>query len=207
MKYRFDQPLEVRVLRSPHIIEEGMIHLFELNRVTFTVHPTEEALLLKPFSAIWKRDKTKNKEKALKELGFVWFYCDVRSHFLVMEDPEKTKAIIKDLELPIDWKVDKVMKTAIDCYSGFKTQLEEMYEGAMIVADTITHTCKNSRSYVDSADDKISATKNLNMLLKELPKSMEELKKAEKQFVKELEESSGKKKGAQTFNTFEDMNF
>ena len=36
-----------------------------------------------------------------------------------------------------------------------------MYEGAMIVADTITHTCKNSRSYVDSADDKITATKKL----------------------------------------------
>lgn len=181
--------------------------LFELDRINYVVHPTEEALLLKPFSDIWKRDKTKSKEVALKEFGFVWFYCDAKSQFLIIEEPIKTKELIKDLNLPTGWKADKIIKSAIEYYNSHKSELELLYEGALTVASVIRQSCMDSKTYLEAADDKIAAAQKLNSLLKELPTSMAKLKDAEKQFIKEAEENSGKKKGSQTYNTFEDMDF
>ena len=180
------------------------MNLFEFDKINFMVHPTEEALLLKVFSDIWKRDKSKDKSLALKELGFVWFYTNVKSPYLSMEDDVKTTEIIKDTDLPKDWKQDKVIKAAIDYCNSHKSKIEQMYEGALMVAETITEVCKNSRTYILSADDKIGAAQKLNGMLKELPTSMEKLKAAEKQHLREVEDTDGKKKGSQSFNTFED---
>ena len=180
------------------------MNLFEFDKVTFIVKPTEEALLLKPFSDIWKRDKTKNKSIALKEIGFVWFYCDVKSPFLILPVKERTLEIKKDLELPKEWKKDKIVDAAIEYYNSYKTQIERLFEGALTVANTITDICLNSKDYITSSDDKIAASQKLNSLLKELPTSMQKLKDAEKQYLKESDEKSGTKKGSQTFNTFEE---
>jgi hypothetical protein len=181
------------------------MNLFEFDKIKYMVHPTEEALLLKVFSDIWKRDKSKDKVIALRELGFVWFYCDVKSPHLTMEEPDKTKEIIKDLDLPKEWKKDKVIDAAINYYNSHKSKIEEMYEGALMVAQTITEVCKNSREYITTSEDKIAAAQKLNAMLKELPTSMEKLKAAEQQHLKEIDDKSGKKKGSQTYNTYEDM--
>lgn len=178
--------------------------LFEFDKTNFMVHPTEEALILKVFSDIWKRDKSKDKNLALKELGFVWFYTNVKSPYLTMEDVIKTSEIIKDLDLPKDWEQDKIIKAAIEYCNSHKSKVEQMYEGAITVAETITEVCKNSKTYILSADDKIGAAQKLNGMLKELPTSMEKLKAAEKQYLREIEDTDGKKKGSQSFNTFED---
>ena len=37
----------------------------------YKLHISEEAFVLKPFKELWNRDKTKNKDKALQELGYV----------------------------------------------------------------------------------------------------------------------------------------
>ena len=42
------------------------MRLFKYEGYKLTI--SEEAMLLKPFKAIWKRDRTQNKEKALMEL-------------------------------------------------------------------------------------------------------------------------------------------
>ena len=50
------------------------------------------AYLLEPFSKIWKRDKSKTKEKALKELAFVYYTCDYKSPYAQntsMEDRDR----------------------------------------------------------------------------------------------------------------------
>lgn len=178
--------------------------LFEFDKTTFRVHPREEVLLLKPFAAIWKRDKSKDKAIALKELSYVWFYCDIRSHFLIIEEDARIAEIVRDVELPKGWKPDKLIGDAVDYYNSHKTILEQMYEGALMAAQTITEVCRSSKDYITKSDDKIVAAQKLNSMLKELPSSMEKLKAAEKQYLRESEEKAGKTKGSQTFNTFED---
>ena len=54
-----------------------MIKLFRYEGYKIII--SEEALALKPFKQIWQRDRTVNKDKAIAELGFIYFFCDPRS--------------------------------------------------------------------------------------------------------------------------------
>ena len=82
---------------------------------------SEEALLLKPFKKIWDRDKTKNKEKAYMELGFIYFYCDPRSDYQYLTDEEERLKAIKEGEgIPDKWSPDNIVKEAMNFYNGFK---------------------------------------------------------------------------------------
>ena len=180
------------------------MNLFEFDKINYRVHPTPEAINLKVFGDIWKRDKSKEKDLALKELSFIWFYCDVRSHFLIQSPEDRTIEITKDVDLPKTWKPDKLVLKAIEYYESHRTLLEEMFKGALTVSQTITEVCSKSATYIAEADDKIVAAQKLNSLLKELPTSMAKLKEAERQYIKESEEKSGTKKGSQVFNAFED---
>ena len=82
---------------------------------------SEEALLLKPFKKIWDRDKTKNKEKAYMELGFIYFYCDPRSDYQYLTDEEERLKAIKEGEgIPDKWNPDNIVKEAMNFYNGFK---------------------------------------------------------------------------------------
>ena len=180
------------------------MNLFDFDKVNYRVHPTPEAINLKVFGDIWKRDKSKDKSLALKELSFVWFYCDVKSHFLIQPPEVRIPEIIKDVELPTDWKPDKIINNAIDYYEKNRTPIEKMYKGALMAAQTITDVCEKSDTYVSSSTDKVGTAQKLNGMLKDLPTSMAKLKEAEKQYLKESEEKAGNKKGSQTFNIFED---
>lgn len=178
--------------------------MFEFDKVNYKVRPTEELLLIKAFSTIWKRDKTKDKNIALKEIGYIWFYCNIKSPHLIMEEPFKTEEIIKDVELPVKWKPDKVVKEGIEYCNSHKTILEDLYEGSLIAAKEIDSVCRD-RGTIRDADDKLVATEKVARIVEKLPKLMENLKKAEKEVLKEKDEKAGKTKGSQTYNTYEDL--
>ena len=58
--------------------------LFKYEGYKIVIEP--EALLLKPFKQIWQRDRTINKDKAMMELGFIYFFCDTRSDYQYLID-------------------------------------------------------------------------------------------------------------------------
>ena len=47
----------------------------------YNLNISEEALALKPFRAIWVRDKSASKERAIMELGYCYFMEDPRSDY------------------------------------------------------------------------------------------------------------------------------
>ena len=53
--------------------------LFRYEGYNITI--SEEALLLKPFKTLWDRDKSKDKYKAMQELGYIYFMEDPRSDY------------------------------------------------------------------------------------------------------------------------------
>ena len=73
-----------------------MIRLFKYENYKVTI--SEEAILLKPFKAIWNRDRTKSKDRALDELGFIYFFCDPRSDYQYLTDETERKKAIKEGE-------------------------------------------------------------------------------------------------------------
>ena len=69
-----------------------MIKLFKRDGYEIKVEP--EALLLKPFKKIWNRDRSKDKNRAMQELGFIYFVCDPRSDYqFLVDDNERLEAI------------------------------------------------------------------------------------------------------------------
>lgn len=78
---------------------------------------SEEAYLLTPFKKLWDRDKTKLKERALAEMGYIYFMEDFKSDFSdVVDEQERTVEVISVLELPSDWKEDNVVREAREFY-------------------------------------------------------------------------------------------
>lgn len=78
---------------------------------------SEEAYLLVPFKSLWDRDKTKLKEKALAELGYVYFMEDYKSDFSdVVNEEERSREVIPALSLPPSWKEDKLVIEAREFY-------------------------------------------------------------------------------------------
>ena len=89
--------------------------LFKYESYQITIEP--EALLLKPFKVIWNRDRSKNKEKAMNELGFVYFFTDPRSDYQYIIDEKQRMEAIKEGEgLPENWKPDAKILEAVDFY-------------------------------------------------------------------------------------------
>lgn len=61
--------------------------LFKYENFALTI--SEEALTIKAFSDIWKRDRTKGKNNALQELGLIYFMYDPRSDYMYIDDAQE----------------------------------------------------------------------------------------------------------------------
>jgi hypothetical protein len=178
--------------------------LFELK--DWELNVTEEAWGLEPFKKILKRDKSKDKATALKEMLFIYFYCDVKSDYLITSEKDRISEIKKDIKLPDSWKMDSVIKEAVDYYSSFETITESLYKkavnGANAVGDYLdkAEVLLNER---DKMDKPIYKTADITRALKDVKIIMRDLKEAEREVIKEKEDSSKKKSGSRSHNTFE----
>lgn len=110
--------------------------LFRLEGYNLTI--SEEAYALKPFKDLWRRDKSKNKERALMELAFVYFMEDARSDYQIYIDKEERCKQVKLGEgLPDSWQPDRMVQEAQQFYSGFKTESALLLEDLKIAVNTL----------------------------------------------------------------------
>lgn len=110
--------------------------LFKYEGYEITI--SEEALLLKPFKAIWDRDKSKNKYTALQELGYIYFMEDPRSDYISIPDREERSKRIKEGEGMKDkWEPDKLIEDAMSFYSEFKSEATLLLEDLRLSIYTI----------------------------------------------------------------------
>lgn len=94
--------------------------LFRYEGYNITI--SEEALLLKPFKTLWDRDKSKDKYKAMQELGYIYFMEDPRSDYQTYIDKEeRSKQIILGEGMAEGWTPDAKVKEAQEFYQGFKS--------------------------------------------------------------------------------------
>lgn len=180
--------------------------LFELKDWDLVI--SEEAYGLVPFQKLIKRDKTKNKSKAIKELEYIFFSTDMRSPYLIMDEHERFQEIKNDLNLPKDWEPDAVVNAATEFYkSRSATIASELYDSAVISARAVSKYLRNTEALLNERDksdkpiyhpDKIIAT------LAKLSTTMSDLDKAYDKVVKERQADGTRTKGSQTMNLFED---
>lgn len=162
-----------------------------------------QTLLLKPFAALYKRDKTKDKIKATSELAFVWFYTDIKSDFRIHTDlAEKEKFVKAEVNLPKGWKIDKVVQEAIDFYKEMSSSItSKILDDSMYVA---TKLSTEMRAAVNASGDlDIGEISKLLDNVKKMPEVIKALQAAEKAVLQEIKEQQGKT-GAKEHALFED---
>lgn len=169
----------------------------------YTLSISEEALCLKPFRAIWMRDKTEKKERAIMELGYCYFMEDPRSDYQYITDPEERAKAIKEGEgLKESWQPDGTVKEAQRLYSSFKTTSALLLEDTRNMIDGYRMKLRELTSNMTDLD--VKEVKEVGAIIKQIPAMIKDLDEAEKAIAKEIAQSD-KVRGAAEKAIYEDL--
>ena len=103
-----------------------------------------EALVVQEFHNIWKRDKTKGKEKAIKELAYVYHSTDFQSIYRNYHPNSREGKIKLDVFADKDWSPDPLIILAQNKYASLQTTLSmELLDDAEIGLTTLRNTTRH----------------------------------------------------------------
>lgn len=165
-----------------------------------TIEP--EMLLLKPFKKIWNRDRSKNKDRALQELGYIYFMEDPRSDYQIYIDEKvRSKEIIQG-EGILDWKPDSVIEEARKFYASFKSTSALLLEDTRVMIEGYRKKIKEIT--LNMEDMEVKDIKDIGVIIKQIPILIKDLDAAEKAISSEIMKED-KIKGSQEKAMFEDL--
>lgn len=98
-----------------------MKNLLEIKQGVLNISP--EALMIKEFKAIWNRDRSTKKDKALKELAYIYHSCDYLSIYRNYHIDTRDAKIKLDLFEDRTWNPDKKVEEAKEKYKSLQTSL------------------------------------------------------------------------------------
>jgi len=176
--------------------------------VNWQLQIDEEVWGLLPFNKILKRDKSKEKEVAMAEMLFIYFWCDIKSDYTSMDEKTRLIELKKDIVgLPKGWEKDKVIDEAIALYTKHETVIQRLYRQTSQAASDIGDYLENTKALLAERNNQgkpVTDISKITTSVQRVPKLMADLKAAYKEVVKELEDMENKKKGSKSFNIFED---
>lgn len=181
-----------------------MLSLFKKEGYDITI--SDEAFTLKPFRMIWNRDRSKSKERAIMELGYIYHFSDPRSDYnKQLTDPVERKKSIKEGEgLPDKWEPDKVLLDAIAFYESFKPMSALLLEDTRIAVDKLRKLLREID--LTEVDEKGKPKYTLNTItstIKQVPELAKSLREAEDALNQEIREM-GRIKGQKEKSLMED---
>lgn len=173
----------------------------------FTLTVEDQMWGLTPFKKILKRDKSRDKDRATKEMLFIYYYCDIKSDYLIIDYKDRVVEIIKDIGLPDGWKIDSVMQDAINFYEERSlTVIGKLYKNALLAANDISEYLTKTKELLEERDDRNKPVTTLTTIVGGISKIkvvMQDLKAAEKELIKEKIETEGRMKGQQAMGIYE----
>jgi hypothetical protein len=155
-------------------------NLITIEKNVLTIAP--EALLVQEFHKIWKRDKTKAKERALKELAYVYHTTDYQSIYRNYHENMRDSKIKVDIFDDREWSPDPDIYLAQDKYASLQTTLSlELLNDVEAGLTTLRTYFRN----IDFSDDEngigaknfIANTKAMGDVVKGLKSLREEVEK------------------------------
>jgi hypothetical protein len=178
--------------------------LFKYEGYKITI--SEEALVLKPFKDIWQRDKSRNKDRALIELGFVYFFCDPRSDYQYLTDEDsRMKSIIEGEGMEPNWKPDALVEAAMKFYKSFTPTSALLLEDTRSAVDKLRKQLRDID--LNATDDKGKPIYTLNVItstIKQIPALVKDLEEAERAITSEIMQND-KIRGTQEKSMYEDV--
>ena len=164
-----------------------MRNLIQIVNNILTISP--EALLITEFEKIWKKDKSKTKENALRELAYVYHTTDYQSIYRNYHPDTRESKIKLDLFKNRAWKLNtdivnaqnkyKILQTTlsmellIDVEMGL-TKLRDYFKNIDFDDDDNGVAAKNFIANVKAMGDVVKGVKSLkNEIEKELTDQMQ----------------------------------
>lgn len=180
-----------------------MIKLFNYSGYQVNVEP--EALLLQPFKALWDRDKSKDKSKAMQELAVIYFMEDPRSDYQYLVDREvRLSEIIKGLGLKENWKPDAAIEKAMQFYSSFKPASAGLLEDTRYAINKLREMLRNiDLDERDKNDKPVHTLSSITSTIKQIPALVKDLDEAERTLSKDII-AEAKARGSQSKSLLED---
>lgn len=163
----------------------------------YEVKVAPEALTLKPFKKIWDRDKSKNKERAVLEFSFLYFFCDPRSDYqYIADDDDRREAVKEGIGFDKDWKPDTALNAAAAFYRTFDSNAARLLKMASKEIDKVQTTLDSM------TPSNYKELKEQIMAMQMIPKIASMIQEAEKAL--NTEEEYGEARGAMEKAMFDD---
>lgn len=180
-----------------------MIRLFKYEGYKVTVEP--EALMLVPFKALWDRDTSADKRKAMQELAFIYFMCDPRSDYQYLIDDEIRETEIKKGEgMPDNWKPDAEVKRAMAFYKSFVPVSAGLLEDTKVAVEKLRKLLREVNLEDKDKNGKPIYTLNvITQTIKQVPTLAKDLDEAERALSRDIINDS-KARGSQVKALYED---
>ena len=179
------------------------MHLIEFR--DYTIVPSPEIMLIKPFRRLWNNDRSERKEKFLQQVSYCYFMVDPRSTYSYITDlEERAQEIIKQEGLPKNFKPSEFLQEAMNIY-----QKHCITTSSMLLEDvrnTIDKIRKELRDFDMSAledKDKANSLRTITSIISMIPRLVKDLSDAEKKVTQELNES-GRARGKTEKAIFDD---
>lgn len=168
-----------------------MSYLFQITKNV--VYPNAETLLISPFKEIWERDKTKDKNIAVKEFSFIEFTTSQLKSNPYKEYPagRREDKIITDLFKDVSWTPDKLIKEAQEKIIEFQEEgsLSYTYHKAAVAAAEKTKNFFENFSYSKlnfKSGAPLYKPAEITRALKDTNSTLKELKELKKKVEEEL---------------------
>ena len=163
-----------------------------------------ELFLLDAFVKL--RDSRKDPKLLLQEIGFIYFFYNLKSDFQFQTNKrERLKDVKHYVKLPPGWEVDEILQECIDAYTYMsQTVAGKLLENAYLSVDKINDQLNlidlNER---DNNNKPIWNIKQFADTTKVIPELMDTLEKAEKAYIKGHEQND-KLRGSKLKTLYED---
>ena len=103
-----------------------------------------ESLAIPIFNKVWKRDRSKVKDKATKEISYIFFMCDFNSPYMAYPNTKRREVVLNDFMKDKDWKEDKEIEEAMKKYLEFQeTHTMRLMKAAKGAVDKLTSYFEN----------------------------------------------------------------
>jgi hypothetical protein len=159
-----------------------MKNLLEIHKDVLTISP--EALMIQEFKTIWNRDKSKSKDKAKKELAYVYHTIDYQSVYRNYHVDTRESKIRLDVMGKREWEPDEKIQQAQLKYAELQTTL------SMQILMDIERGINKLRTYFINAnfdeDEDGRAAKNFIANVKEMGNLVKGVKALKEEVEKEL---------------------
>ncbi len=156
-----------------------------------------EVLTISYFKEIWDDDKSKTKDKAFKDLIYVYHMASKKSIYSDFPEDKREEAILEEVINDVKWKASKEVKNAIKKFEEFTTPKQRLLEAAKYKIDEIANFLKTTPLTEESSVAVLNIFKNISTTIK----NFDEIESAVK---KEADQGNTKRRGDKSTALFED---